>query len=298
LLSLERARAGSAGATKSQVALWLPYTFFTYLFGFSLGPSVRDLHGHLSLGTIKPYLWCLVPTALAALWVGVVVLKRGLKPDVRPAATLCLTLVVVPIALALLTAQVTRISYNVRYTLVAFPPFLLLLGLAAREAGRSLATRAAIAVIIAYMLISLDNHYRDPRYFKEEVRPAVAVLSERLGPSDVLVVSGDTAVPVLGHYGFAVPSGALIVGAPGRGSAETLDRAMNSLERLKPSRGRRVWLLEFRSWESDPGGALRRWLDGNGEALFAGDWPGVALREHAIRGGEDAGTAHRGDGPR
>ncbi len=205
ILGLDRALSSTAGTPKSQVLLWMPYTFFAYLFGFSLGPSVRELHGHISLSSIKSYLWCLVPTSLASLWIAVVILNRSLKPDVRKAGVLCLTLIVIPIALVLLLSQVTKINYNVRYTLVSFPAFLLLLGLAAREMARSLATRIAMATIITFMLISLYNHYNVPIYSKEEIRPAGQLLSERLGPSDSLIVSSGTATAVLKFYGFTTP---------------------------------------------------------------------------------------------
>ncbi|GAF86115.1 unnamed protein product, partial [marine sediment metagenome] len=43
LVSLERLR-GMAGTPKAAPLLWLPYAGFTFVYGFSLGPSVRELH--------------------------------------------------------------------------------------------------------------------------------------------------------------------------------------------------------------------------------------------------------------
>ncbi len=282
LLSAEQVGSlKTGGVAKSHMLFWVPYTFYTYLFGYSLGPSVRELHGHVSLSSIKSDLWCLGPTSLAALWIGAVILKRGLKPDVRRAAVFCLTLLAISISLPLLMTTVTKIAYNVRYTSVSFPAFLLLLGLAVK-AGRSIATRFALCTILLYVLMSLYNYYYDHRYFKEEVRPAIALLTERLDPSDSLVVSSDTTVMALVYYGFDLPRDALVVRHTESGSNLTLDQALHSLERLKLDRGRRIWFIECRAWETDPLGKLQQWLDTNGVRFFAQDWPGVKLSGYTI----------------
>ena len=58
----------------------------------------------------------------------------------------------------------------------------------------------------------------------------------------------------------------------------------------RPARRRRVWLVETRAWESDPGGLLRRWLVNHGRAIDQQTWPGMELRLFEVPG-ESGGAA-------
>jgi 4-amino-4-deoxy-L-arabinose transferase-like glycosyltransferase len=281
-IDLLRSGAGAAAFSKSRAGewLWIPYTAFAYLFGFSLGPSLRELHLNHSASVIKPYLWWLVPMAAAGLWIGVVGLRQVLLPGRRPAGLLCLTWLLVPVALTLLTSRVTKMVYEVRYVSVSFPAFVLLFGVAALEVRRSLTTRIAWAVLAAGTAVSLANYYTNPRYFKEASREAAAFLAQHVASNDVVAATSLTAMRPLRFYGFDAP-GDTYDFTPGIGGQDT-DRVLASLERLKAGPARRIWSIEWRPWEGDPKGRMKQWLVRNATLLSERGWPEIEVREYQL----------------
>jgi uncharacterized membrane protein len=158
--------------------LWesIPYTFFAYSSGFSIGPTVAELHENRSLAFILQFApeICLVAVVFGALLlVGFCALYKlfGVRP-----AIFCLLGLSLPIFGALLYALAPRATYNVRYTVVGFPYFCIFLGAGLaymfqkyRPAGVALSLS-----ILAISSMSLANHFFNPRYAKEDIRAAVA----------------------------------------------------------------------------------------------------------------------------
>ena len=283
LFTIDMVRSGSGTPVPKERAselMWGPYTFFVYLFGFSLGPTLRELHWHQSATAIKPYLWLLIPMGIAGLWVGVACLRCALRPGRRQAGIFCLTWLLVPVGLALLMTHFTNMTYQVRYVAMSFPPFALLLGVAAVEARRSIPTRIALATLAAGMIVSFANYYTNSRYFKEASREAAAFLSQNVDSADVIATTSMTAIEPLRFYGFEAPHDTYDF-APTLGGNDT-DRVLTSLEQLKEGPNRRIWLIEWRPWEGDPQGRLRQWLDRNAVPLLERAFPGIEVREYKL----------------
>jgi 4-amino-4-deoxy-L-arabinose transferase-like glycosyltransferase len=181
---------GRAGVTWAA----LPYTFFVYAAGFSLGPAVAELHENRSAQFILSFLpsillvgiifAILLGTGLLALY------KRwGLEPPV--VALLGLGL---PLAAAIVYASSTSWStFNVRYTVIAFPYFCLIVGTALSRlthANKALGAMALLAVI-GISAASIHNYFANPRYAKEDVRSAVAFW-RHTGEKEPLFALGST----------------------------------------------------------------------------------------------------------
>jgi uncharacterized membrane protein len=154
----------------------IPYTLFAFSAGFSLGPTVAELHENRSFGFLLQF----APEILAVSVVfgtlfllGVFSLYRLFGPKVT---TLSLLGFSVPFLGSLLYALAPRATYNVRYSIVAFPYFCLIIGagltyvfLNYRRAGVILSLG-----LLAVFSTSLFNHFASARYAKEDVRAAVA----------------------------------------------------------------------------------------------------------------------------
>jgi uncharacterized membrane protein len=163
------ASGGRAGFTWAA----LPYTFFAYAVGFSLGPSVAELHENRSLNFILQFL----PSIAAVVVIFASLLAGGIyvvyKRFGTHALVFCLLGLAIPIVGTLAYSLAT--TFNARYTLAAFPYFCLLVGAALASITRNnqlVGTAAAIAVASIFSA-SLYNHFSDPRYAKEDVRSAV-----------------------------------------------------------------------------------------------------------------------------
>jgi hypothetical protein len=98
----------------------------------------------------------------------------------------CLLGLCVPVVGALLYALAPRATYNVRYGIVAFPYYCILLGTGLTLAFKKsrLAGVAFSLGVLAISSTSLANHFFNPRYAKEDIRSAVSFWrsNSRTGP--------------------------------------------------------------------------------------------------------------------
>jgi hypothetical protein len=153
----------------------IPYTFFVYASGFSVGPTVAELHENRSLGFIlqfAPEILCVAVAFGTLFLIGLAALYNCFDGRF---AILCLLGLSIPIAGTLLYALTPRGTYNVRYSIVAFPYFCMVLGTGLTymfQRHRS-AGAAFLLGIVAVSSTSLSNHFFNPRYAKEDIRSAV-----------------------------------------------------------------------------------------------------------------------------
>jgi 4-amino-4-deoxy-L-arabinose transferase-like glycosyltransferase len=113
-----------AGFSKQADLGFLFYTIYSYCAGFSIGPSLGELHVSQSFATIKPYLTEIV-LVMVVYGILFVLGLASLRKDISKLLFLTL-LLIVPIAGALiLNIMLPHIAYNVRYTGTALFAFLL-----------------------------------------------------------------------------------------------------------------------------------------------------------------------------
>jgi uncharacterized membrane protein len=154
----------------------IPYTLFAYAAGFSLGPTVAELHENRTVGFLMQF----APEIMAVGLVFGTLLVIGVcylcKQYGTGSTMFCLLGLCLPIFGVLLYALAPKATYNVRYSIVAFPYFCIFLGTGAAwllQKHRVFAVGFSFAVV-GIVSISLSNHYFNPRYAKEDIRSAVA----------------------------------------------------------------------------------------------------------------------------
>jgi len=155
----------------------IPYTFYTYGAGLSLGPSISGLHANRGLSYLLQFLPSIVAVGLifgVLLVLGLLVLP---KYGSWPAWWLCLLGLGVPIAGVALFTVVGDFSYNVRYTLIAYPYFCILAGAGCVVLAQRSRWAGALAVLalVSLAAVSLANYFGNPDYAKDDVRGAVAL---------------------------------------------------------------------------------------------------------------------------
>jgi 4-amino-4-deoxy-L-arabinose transferase-like glycosyltransferase len=301
-LYLTRDKIGVAGTPKPSFALWIPYTFYTYLVGFSFGPSTREIQAGAQFPVI--FLRHAPAMALAGLSSAVLILaglRRAIAQEHRGAGHWLLIWLIAPIVIAVLATQVTSIRYNVRYVIACFPALCLLLALAMHDAAvrlrdparRSRWTWLAVAaspVLLGCMLVSLVQHYADPRYAKEDGR-ALAQAVARLPAGVLLASDNNRAVKVLNYYRAPIPPLPLQVDYRYH-QASPVNVAENLL-RASRAGPREIALIEYRTWEGDPDATLRRCLDRFAGPFAVEAFAGASLRRYrglAFGPGDPAGS--------
>jgi hypothetical protein len=158
--------------------LWgvLPYTLFVYSIGFSLGPSVAELHTNRRVDSLFHSLPII---ALISIIFGILLVVGAYamyKQFDFKVFIFCLFGLLDPLMSVAIISFMTQFTPNVRYTIIAFPYFCILLGTAVafiwyknRQCGL-----VTLCILLTLCIISLNNHFFHPRYAKEDIRAAVA----------------------------------------------------------------------------------------------------------------------------
>lgn len=180
------------------------YTFYSFSAGFSIGPSLSELHLSRSITAIKPYSSVIVP--LTFIYSMLFMLGVWSSRKHRPQFILMMLLLIVPIAgLVILNQIMPNIAYNVRYTGMALFAYLLFItkgldhlsNLKPRSVGNILVILSVIA-IIGFSLYSYVNYQFDNRYAKPNIRGAVAYIENNRIPGDLVLCVIDN--PVFDKY--------------------------------------------------------------------------------------------------
>ena len=238
----------SIGTPRSTSLAAVPYTFFAYLAGFSIGPTVAELHAlPAPLRVLREYpevLACLVAVPLLAgsgLW--------ALRKRPAAAALLLPWAVGVPL-LVIAMSMLGGPTYNVRYTFAAVPGFALLMAVGVEAFGRWrwLGTFG----VVALAGLSLANYYWAARYDKEDVRAAVAEIRSQAGPEVPVAVIGQGLAAVQ-YYGAGLEVGRLR-GCPSERAAPDDAGGLRFDElRAEPE----LWIVVSRDWGNTARGCLR-----------------------------------------
>ncbi len=242
--------AGEAlrGSTTFHVAA-VPFAFHSFAVGFTLGPSLRELHARPAAEAVRAHAPELAATAAVFGFLGalaVLALSRR-----RKLADTLLWLVAPVVLVSYFAAHNFKV-FNPRYLAVGLP--CLLLGVAAALADLRPATRRlAAGAIAALWAISLYHHYFVPGYGREDYRGALTSVRAGFAPGEqVLAVGSPDPVEFYGK-GLRVEPWWLGFAADSSRMALRFEQAA--------SHAHGTWVVLSRHEDLDPADHFARWLD-------------------------------------
>ncbi|MCP4293459.1 MAG: glycosyltransferase family 39 protein [bacterium] len=243
----------------------IPYSFFTFFFGYSFGPSLRELHQPDRLAVLRAYLPWLV--------LGAIPVFLGLLSSLRHLGSKRLFLLVfvsVPLAILVLLAVRNIKPWNPRYLSVIFPFLVLLLALGVTRLPGSWSRGISILMIVLSFW-ALSGHYWNARYSKADVRQAVSFVQSGNVKEDPILVP-----VVTGVYRFYDNSTTELVSTYGEGILNSDSQTQEFFDR-KLSQFDSFWLVSSREWFFDPKGLLPVLLSRSGNLTLEEDLPGVKI---------------------
>jgi mannosyltransferase len=183
---------GNGSPTRAVEGLEVPYTLFTYVGGYSFGPSLREIQNRGPAAALEahPAETGIAVATLMAL--AVLLLRKPWPPAVTP-------LFLLYVGLAFAAALATGKAYNVRYTL---PGLLGFLGVTAAAVVRtSPPIRLAWATVLLVLFAWSDAQwFFSPIYSKDDSRALVQWLGERLPRGSAVEVAPGYVTGVLSYY--------------------------------------------------------------------------------------------------
>jgi mannosyltransferase len=229
----------------------IPYTFFAFSVGFSLGPSPRELYADRSVAPLvayAPVLVLLIVVYGSVLFSGWLAMRRW-----RNSGMLLLLWITVPVLGVFGIAKVLNIFYDVRYVAMVLPAYVLFLAAGIvrfRKVGIQL---LLLGAILAVHGVALANYYFNPRYAREDTRAAGQLLESAVRPGDVLLVVGSSS-SLPHYYKGNVP-------LVDFGSLDRAGQPLPELLRQVSAKRDRIWLVQIRPWQVDRAGEVKAALD-------------------------------------
>ena len=170
------------------------YTYFSFLSGYSLGPSLRQLHTLSTSAAVTSLLPWLTSAAIG----GTLVLAgaRNVWSHTRWLLPLLLAVPIVGLA-----GNMAGVGYQARYPTWCHLAVGLWLALLIRQPARPLYTRLGVSVLVLLSLVAIGDRRLDSRYQNTDMASVARYLEQHADLQDqpVFVVSGYLA-PVLNHY--------------------------------------------------------------------------------------------------
>ena len=232
------------------------YGFYALFFGYSLGPSVEELHVLVGLGDVFREYGTITTLAMFAAGIPILFGCMRVMAD-RFLFWLLISGLLVPAILALIASLVTNVAFNVRQLIPVLPFLHLVVSEGIVAAARRPTTAWLLVPLPAVLAVSCFNYFTDTKYWREDYEGVVAVLEAR-------------PAPVLASGGAAYWLQQL------EPSLETERLTEAALRELEPDS--RSWVVWNRAWGSDPDGAIRRRVESLrnlGEEHF----PGFVVQE-------------------
>jgi len=256
----------SANARYSFNPLHVVYGLWSFGTGYSLGPSLTELHG---AGTRQVLLHYGPLVGLVLAFIGGLCLwgARGLFQGSITGFRIVMVWFAIPVAFAVLGSMMTVHPFNVRYAILSFPPFLGAMAVG-MEGLRARPLRwAAWGILAAVSMVSIYQYFYLGRYQREDNRAGGQFLSLHASPGDLVIASAPYTVDALSYY--YPERSSRIIGYPDAGTFVDASRIRTDLAALLGQRAR-FWLFLSRTYHSDPNGALVAYCDSSfhrGQAL-------------------------------
>lgn len=263
----------------TSVLLNVPYAIWSFASGYSLGPSVTELHEVSQRTAVVARHAALIIAVLALFsahfFYGALQLWRK---HLRLAQVVGAWFLF-PMSLALVGPIVTVHPFNVRYAILAFPPFVMLIVLGASELKWRWMRSAAWAAMAIVSVVALYGYYFEPRYYRDDNRAGASFIASHATGHDLLVVGAPYTAPNLAYYGAGY--GTRLLPYPLGDQEVDSARVASDLNAMLGDH-HRFWLFLSRTYDSDPHGYLQRYCEEHFQRDLAYSGPGVRVVRYEV----------------
>jgi len=250
----------------------LGYGLYTFSVGFSLGPSVSQLHYLDATKAIMPHLTAILIAILAFGCLSILGLIETWRAN-RTGFWFVSSHLVFPIAIAGTASLLPGIALNARYLILASLPYWILLASGIRLSSRLRYFLFLPVLAVGVVAFSLANHYCAAAYAKQDMRSAVGLVNRLVKPDDIIIISSvELGGPFIYYYRGTAP---YIGYPPGVGYTDPkqlpldMDKAVGNHQR--------VWLVLGRTWSSDPHGLISEYFRARYRRIINRQFSGVTV---------------------
>ncbi len=161
--------------------LSIPFTFYNFSLGTTMGPSVEELKIH-RWPVLLPHLWYLVPCAGLFGWMALLGLRSVYKS--KGPFTLLLLWTAVPVLMMAAVAMLNLKAPNARYASLALAPYFLLIAAGVAGIGNRVARYVILGLLLLIAAYSDVQYFTNSRYWRPDARGAGALIDEQARETD------------------------------------------------------------------------------------------------------------------
>lgn len=227
----------------------VPFAFHAFAVGYTLGPPLRALRADSSIEALRPFAPEIAATAAVF---GILTLLAWRSLARRRRLLDAALWIGVPLLVVCYFAIQNFKVFHPRYLAIVMPGLVAAWAVALADL-RPRARLALAGAIVALWAVSLSRHYADPRYAKEDLRGAAALVASRWTAGE-RVIAANTA-DMLVYY----LRGRLPVEHYWLGFASDTSRMARRFEELRA--GSAAWVVLARPEDLDRRGAFAAFLD-------------------------------------
>jgi uncharacterized membrane protein len=237
---------------------YLPYVLWTFSTGFSLGPTVLELHLTNRISHVIPYLPIIVPILLYISCLGLFGARELFFKHRKHFLALFLFFVL-PLIFMSFAAIMTSRPFNVRHTIPSLLPFLIFLAYGIQNLNKKPLRIVAGGLFVAISIFSLTNYYFNDRYYRENSRGAGEFLTTNGSAEDLVICIARNGKTELQYYSS---SGKVFSFWGYPNETRVIDPALMH-EDLRKVIGKRdrFWVFYSRVFDADPQGHIKSYLD-------------------------------------
>ena len=230
--------------------IW-PYVLWAFGTGYSLGPNLADLQDQSRMSALLDAATIIIPVLLI-FFILITIGTIGVFKKYHQHSFKILLWFLFPLFFTIVAAMFEIESFNVRYAILSFPAFIVLLAVGINMLKTKLLRLLAITVITVISLASLYNYYYVDRYQREDNRGAGHFLSQNASSGDIVLCSASYTLMALKYY--CDKDELQWIGIAGDDPVSEIGQAR--LENLN-----HVWLFRSRNFHGDPNGEIPKYLD-------------------------------------
>ncbi len=269
-IDLNRLKTGAGRELSPAV---LPYTFFALSTGFSLGPSLRELHESRAFTTLVAYTPVI---AIPAVVFGGLFVLGMIAVWQRPNIGKWLALwLFVPIVSMYGIVAFTGLAYNVRYVAMILPAYVLIVAAGLSRIRPTVMQITLLGTVLCVSGFSLANYYFNPRYARADTRAAAQYLKAMASSQDMILVVGKARA--LRYY----DRGETPIMEWPRHAPHDRQGIETQLQTFVSGRDR-LWYVALRSWERDPKGAVKALLSQSYDQVHQQGFAGVEITGYQL----------------
>ena len=247
------------------------YAYFSMIAGFTIGPSLRELHSLPASAAVR----VMLPWALAVGSAMFVLVYAAVKTSgARRAVTHLAVLTILPIAIGGALAAIVGVGFRVRYFAWVAIPMIVLISIGLATARFRITRLVAAATLLVVCAISTGNRVRFARYWNEDAQALGDHLRSSSAPSvPVFVTAKYMAVPVQYYLG----AGWTVCALPNANEDGTGSEGALRVVTTATPPDSAFWLVYARPFHSDPEGRLPRDLATSGLLRSRREFAGITL---------------------